>query len=298
MRVLPIGAGALQAEVLDRGAILRSLIWLGRPMVLSAPELNDYHGAWCYSGAVVGRVANRIRGERFELDGVTYAPDRNQQGRHTLHGGADGLHAQTFEVEDVTTNGITLSCVLPDGHMGFPGALWVEVCYEVSGSALSVQISAETTASTPASIAPHPLFNLDGGGSVAEHRLQVPAGEVLELDHEGIPTGQILDVTSTEFDLRDGGLLGGRLLDVNYCFAPGTTGLVARLEGGNRQVMEVQSNTPGLQVYDCATFDPAPFGAVALEPQGWPDAVNHRHFPNVILRPGQKFLSATSYCFK
>lgn len=32
-----------------------------------------------------------------------------------------------------------------------------------------------------------------------------------------------------------------------------------------------------------------PFGAVCLEDQNFPDAVNHPNFPNSILRPGEKY---------
>jgi aldose 1-epimerase len=44
-----------------------------------------------YFGATAGRCANRIRGATFELDGQTHRTDPNALGRHTLHGGADGM---------------------------------------------------------------------------------------------------------------------------------------------------------------------------------------------------------------
>ena len=38
-------------------------------------------------------------------------------------------------------------------------------------------------------------------------------------------------------------------------------------------------------------------GAVCLETQLWPDAMNHWGFPSAILRKGEKLLSGTSYIF-
>ncbi|MEW7009084.1 hypothetical protein [Lentilitoribacter sp. EG35] len=34
---------------------------------------------------------------------------------------------------------------------------------------------------------------------------------------------------------------------------------------------------------------------ICLEPQGWPDAVNHKDFPNTILKPGSEYYQHTQY---
>jgi len=39
------------------------------------------------------------------------------------------------------------------------------------------------------------------------------------------------------------------------------------------------------------------FGAVCLETQNYPDAVNHANFPSAILRPSEVFHSETIYKF-
>ncbi|MEJ6691501.1 MAG: hypothetical protein QNL02_20585, partial [Paracoccaceae bacterium] len=41
-----------------------------------------------------------------------------------------------------------------------------------------------------------------------------------------------------------------------------------------------------------------PFGGIAMETQGWPDAPNHTHFPSVILQPGDTYLHKTRYRFR
>ena len=48
------------------------------------------------SGAIVGRVANRIGGARFVLDGKEYLLPANEGANH-LHGGAQGLAKQVSE---------------------------------------------------------------------------------------------------------------------------------------------------------------------------------------------------------
>ena len=38
-------------------------------------------------------------------------------------------------------------------------------------------------------------------------------------------------------------------------------------------------------------------GAITFEAQQFPDAVNHKNFPDVFLAPGKSFSSRSSYCF-
>ncbi len=71
--------------------------------------------------------------------------------------------------------------------------------------------------------------------------------------------------------------------------------------------MEIRSTEAGLQVYDGFKMDVAPAGlggrrygknsGVALEPQVWPDAINHEGFPNAILRPGETYAQHTQFAF-
>ena len=64
---------------------------------------------------------------------------------------------------------------------------------------------------------------------------------------------------------------------------------------GSGRVMAVWSTEPALQLYSGnhlqgigkggAVYGPRT--GVCLEPQGYPDAPNHAHFPSAVLRPGQ-----------
>ena len=59
---------------------------------------------------------------------------------------------------------------------------------------------------------------------------------------------------------------------------------------------------PGLQVYTSNYFDGlkgkngevyGKYKAVALEPQFFPDSINHDNFPSYVLKKGEKFKSET-----
>ena len=62
--------------------------------------------------------------------------------------------------------------------------------------------------------------------------------------------------------------------------------------------MEVWTTEPGIQLYTANHFSPqlkAPYsemianGAIALEPQTFPNAPNEPSFPSAVLRPGETY---------
>ena len=71
--------------------------------------------------------------------------------------------------------------------------------------------------------------------------------------------------------------------------------------------LEVITDQPGLQFY-CGNFFDGSYpgkqgriieyrGALALETQKWPDAVNHPDFPDTVLRPGETYTQHSIYKF-
>ena len=75
-----------------------------------------------YFGCLVGRVANRIAGAKFTLEGKTYQLEKNN-GENSLHGGLKGLDKIIWDVkiDPEQSNTVHLECVSPDGDNGFPG---------------------------------------------------------------------------------------------------------------------------------------------------------------------------------
>ena len=83
----------VEVDILSWGVVVRD--WRvpvaggKRSVVLGFPQFDNYPQHSPYFGAVVGRVANRIGGAKFELGGKTYAIAANEKG-NTLHGGPEG----------------------------------------------------------------------------------------------------------------------------------------------------------------------------------------------------------------
>lgn len=293
MTPITLRGGGLCARVLPLGATVQDLRMDGvaHSLVLGHEDPEEYRRKGRYTGAIIGRFANRIGQGRFRLDGRDYQTDRNWRG-HTLHGGADGADAHIWQTDAMRADAVTLSLALPDGHMGFPGRIAMTVQISLADGALQIGLTAQSDAPTPCSLTHHGYFNLDGTADARSHRLQIDAEHYLPVDGDLIPTGQVAPVAGTVHDFRTMRPVGSGH-DVNLC--PPGKGLrdVARLSSGGL-MMTVATTAPGLQLYDGAHLD---YAGLALEAQEWPDAPNNPHFPDAILRPGQVWRQETHYRF-
>lgn len=287
-------------------------------IVLGHRDATAYREVGGYQGAVIGRVGNRIDQGRFVLDGTAYQIPPTD-GPNALHGGPEGFDLREWTLEFATDDQATWVLVSPDGDQGFPGEVTTRVSYAVTPGAVTIDYVASSTAPTPLNLTNHSYLNLDGeeSGDVRQHRLTVDADSFLPTRADQIPTGEVRDVTGTPFDLREPTLLAGPIEadddqvrikgGIDHHFVVRGDGLRrhARLQGESGRWLEVWSDRPGVQVYTGAHFDSSivgtsgvrygPAAGVALETQGHPDAVNHPHFPDPVLRPGQTFRSRTRW---
>lgn len=324
--ILPDGRPVLRATISGHGLTV-SVITLGasvqdirldgvdHPLVLGFSTLPPYLGEGRYMGAIVGRCANRIAHGRALLDGQELHLDRNQDGRHTLHGGHDGTGSRNWTLAATAPDMVALSDHLPAGHMGFPGAMLVRAIYRIlPGPALKLTLLATSDEMTLCNFAQHSYFNLDGAPTVAGHSLHVPAQSWLPVDADMIPQGPPAPVQGTHLDFRKpvmlGTRLGGPAIDHNLCLSERRRiypQKAAVLRAGQIS-MSLRSTEPGLQVYTANHFAPgapgingAPYGrhaGIALESQIWPDAPNHAGYPSATLLPGQIYRQITLLSFQ
>ncbi|MFN3615133.1 MAG: galactose mutarotase, partial [Rubrimonas sp.] len=178
---------------------------------------------------------------------------------------------------------------------------------------LRIVLEGRTDAPTLLNLAQHGYFNLDGAPDVSAHRLTVAADSRTETDAALIPTGRLIGVEGTPHDFRAGRSLGAPdspPYDTNFVLAcerrPDPV-FAARLQGGTGVTMELWTTEPGLQLYDACGLDVpvpgldgrryGPRAGVCLEPQIWPDAPNHPHFPCAVLRPGETYRQVTELRF-
>jgi aldose 1-epimerase len=313
-------AGAT-VKVITLGAVIRDLR-VGapeglRPVVLGFNTLEAYieNKHW-HLGAVPGRVANRIAGGQFELDGQSYSLPRNQNGCHTLHSSDHGLGARNWTIMDRDDRSVSLAIIARDGEHGFPGRLTVTLTYRLlEPGTLQIIYAATTDKATPVNLTNHAYFNLDGQGDVLLQRLSLNADFFTPTDQDLIPTGEIRSVEGTPWDFRSERPFlfetetGPFHYDGNVVLrGSGAVEQAARAVASRGDVtMDVWTDQPGLQVFDAATLNVSapglrgeqllPRSGFCLEPQVFPDAINRPHFPNSVLRPGEVYTHHTEYRF-
>jgi len=305
---------ALQVVVLGYGARVHAIDVAThsgpRRVTLGCHDLAGYVADTAHLGAVVGRVANRIGGGRFVLDGHTVRLSVNN-GPNTLHGGEIGFDRAVWQAE-ADGHGVLFRHVSPDGDQGFPGRLTATVRYEVDGDALTLDYTATSDAPTVVGLSNHAYFNLDGSADILGHGVQIAAERFTEVDESLIPTGDLPPVAGTPLDFRTPHLVGARIgadhpqlrrargYDHNFVLADAprdVPAFAARVEAGGVS-MEVHTTEPGVQFYSGNFLPDAGLplrAALCLETQHFPDAPNHAAFPSIILRPGETRTSRTVY---
>ena len=175
----------LTARILDYGATVQALLVPdknGKPVdvVLGHDTIEGYETHDGYLGACVGRVANRLGGAQFTLNGKTYILAKND-GKNHLHGGLRGFDKYVWDAE-VLEDGVKFSRVSLDGEEGYPGTLRVSVSYRVANGALTITYDAVSDQDTLCNLTNHSYFNLNGGGTALSHTLQIHADRYLRRD--------------------------------------------------------------------------------------------------------------------
>ncbi|GAA4733779.1 galactose mutarotase [Flavisolibacter ginsenosidimutans] len=309
----------LEASISNYGARIITLLFDGINVTPAYDSLEPYTSTTLapYHGATVGRYANRIAKGKFVLNGMEYLLPVNNAPNH-LHGGTKGFHQQVWDVAEIKTYEVTFVYFSQDGEEGYPGNVNVIVTYHLSEeNELIISYSAETNAPTPFNITNHCFFNLNGEGSILNHRLQLNADRFTPVDRTLIPTGEAKNVEGTAFDFRETKRLGkdidrneeqikiGGGYDHNFVLNKGESELsfAAKATGDKSGiVMDVFTTEPGLQLFsgnfEAVKGDPSTFrNTFCLETQHFPDSPNQPSFPNTILKPGEKFTSKTVYRF-
>lgn len=322
----PVTAFTLKNEsgmavtVLDYGATVQALAVPNgaggfTDVALGYDTVAEYESRDGYLGATIGRVGNRIGGARFSLGGAEYVLAKND-GENHLHGGVRGFDKRMWSC-DAREDRLVFSRLSPDGEEGYPGALQVSVTFTLTAdNALVIAYDALSDKDTLVNLTNHTYFNLNGGGAVLDHLLQVNAQRFCENDGGCLPTGRLLPVAGTPFDFRAAKPIGrdigadceqlrrGGGYDHNFVLSGTDAATLYSPVSGVE--MTVTTDMPGMQVYSANGLSArpgkdgqsmGPRDAVCLETQLFPNGMNCYGFPSPVLRAGKPLHSETAFRF-
>lgn len=296
-------------------------------VVLGFDNVTGYENNAPGFGSFIGRHANRIGGASFELNGVKYELEKNDD-NNNLHSGAKSYNkfiyeVETFEEEDADS--IEFSRLSPHMEQGFPGNLDISVTYTLTDdNELVIEYLAVSDKDTIVNLTNHSYFNLAGhdSGSVLEHKILLEADNFTPTDDFLIPTGEIREVAGTPMDFRTlkaigedinadyeplvqaGGYDHNYILNISGADVEKVAELVEEKSG---RTMEVFTNMPGLQLYTgnfLAGEDTGKKGfkyqkraGVCFETQYYPDSCNKPEFPSCVLKAGSEYDFVTVFKF-
>jgi aldose 1-epimerase len=323
-------AKGMEAKITNYGAVITSVRVPGQGgamarVVQGFDRLEDYASP-DYSGrygAIIGRFANRIKGNSYQIKGVNYHIARDAYVVNDSNNKPYDERVWSAETKDGNEPQLILSLVDRAGSMGFPGTVRVTVTYTLTrNNVLRIAYRAISDKDTIISLTNHAYFNMAGdlSGPVLDQLLTVNADAITAVDEKNVPTGVMRPVAGTAFDFRTPTPIGAHIndpdpaiqrakgFDQNYAIngAPGTLRLAARLaDPKSGRVLEEWTTQAGLQVYS-GNYSPPPVGlakgyglhtGVALEAQAFPNAPNIPTFPSALLPQGTVYGEVTEYRF-
>lgn len=318
------GSGGASMEVLSYGGIVRSIRMPDRngqlaDVVLGFDTLDPYLAGHPFFGAITGRVAGRIPGGRFTVEGKTYELVQNDGPNH-LHGGLQGLDKRNWKItpneREDGADSIRLTYLSPDGEEGYPGTAFFCLNYTLTQDNVFL-IESEVTSdrATPVCLTHHGYFNLAGGGDIFEHELAVYSDRAFLVDEVMTPLGRTEAIAGGTRDFSSPRRLGEAIPRLfkshGDCYAlpgGGEIFLAARLsDPASGRALEVSTNEHCLQIYTAASIDCAwagksgqpyrPFAGLCLECQGYPAGVDFPEFGSIIVSPGHPQRRTTRYAF-
>ncbi|MCR4688287.1 MAG: galactose mutarotase [Saccharofermentans sp.] len=219
---------------------------------------------------------------------------------------------------------LLLSYVSPDGACGFPGNLDTKVMYcWLEDKTLLILYIGKSDKDTVFAPTNHAYFNLAGhnAGSTGEQLLTINADSVTLKDEFNCPDGRIMDVEGTVFDCREARFVSelnesedpqitmSMGIDQNWCLktVPGTFSFAGAIEDPKSgRVMEVFTDMPGIQIYggnhlggtdQKGDVPYTKYGAVCLEAQMFPNAINIPEFDSPVIKAGETVFHACGYRF-
>lgn len=327
LRVTNFGATLTHLVIRDAANVERDIVLgFNTPEQYVASKNAD---GYAYYGSTVGRIANRISGGAFELDGKTFTLPKNN-GSNNLHGGKEaGWDGKFWKVGAQTSDSITFEISSENGDGGFPGSVEASVTYTLTPTELVLTYSAQISPQSPVdstivSLTNHAYFNLSGmkdanvDNQLLEFSNDVTGWLRRDPKMDYAPSGEVVPISAEpDYDFRTQSPMGAKrrgdfddffVLSSNH--NPSTPCATVKCPSTGI-TMSLTTSEPGFQLYvpqGATSFSykdtqgEGKYGARAafcLEASRFPDAVNKPDWrQQVVLKKGEKYEQRTVYSLR
>ena len=261
---------------------------------------------WGYSGGahkkggqgdVLIPFPGRVAEGRYSFDGRSFQLERNdKEGPNAIHGFVRTL---PWKVREILPDRVIFEITLDAesyGRRGYPFSLAISVTYGLDHHGLSCSFAVRNAGQqvAPVGVGFHPYFTA-GTALVDEAEAMIPCAGYLEFNERLAPTGNIFDVTGSEWDYRGYRRIGSRRF--NHCYVDlqrdgeGMATASLRDVGSGRAIDIVMDRSfSAVVVYTGDAIVDAPRRALAIEPMTCAtDALNHPEWGLKRLLPAETF---------
>ncbi len=270
-----------------------------RIVTLRPKSYADFSSSEAYYGKTIGRYSGRLRNAKLKVNGIEYIVQETGS-KNGLHGGDNGLSNATFDYAKFrNSQGKSIIFTHNLSHLvdGLPGNLRVFVTYLLHDNInlLEIRYEAKSSEDTICNLTNHTYFNLDGRGDILNHELMIDARRYAEVDDQIIPE-RILSVDEV-MDFSQDRIIGEHISSKNFSSFTRGYDHPYILENPSLLVPSVRltSSKKDLSLniyttYPCLVFYSGNYptsktttlvtkmkkhGALALEPQYLPNAINN-----------------------
>ena len=290
---------------------------INEDVVLGYKNFNGYLKDSSYFNCITGRVCGRIGKSQFYLNNKQYKLFSNLGSDH-LHGGKFGFNKKIWSIVDIQQDVDKITCRLNylSSHMeeGYPGNLNCNVNYTLNNkNEFIIKFEAESDEDTIVNLTNHNYWNFHGHKdnyqNLLDHKVRLFASNYLDTSKELIPTGIIKTILDKKIDFREFKDITKEILAEggnNLCYEVdsynGKIKKIAEIYSNKTKIgMQLSSDQPGLQFYTGNFMDKSYQGkndraygyqyGICLEPEIFPDAINHPRFKSPILRSSDTYSS-------
>ena len=307
-------SNGLSVKILNFGGIIYEINTPDRynnlkNIVLNYEDINDYYNDSYFLGAAIGRYANRIKNGVFKLNNETYFLEKND-GENHLHGGSYGFHKVNWNLKNKSKRSIHLRYLC--NEKTYPGKIEIDLIYTLNeDNSFDIEFIAYSDKDTIFNPTSHSYFNLGSDKTILNHELQINSDKILEIDKNGIPTENILEIKDGPFDFKNFKPIGKDIIkddiqlefgygyDHNFVLNSDEKFAAILLDKNSGRRIKIKTDQPGLQIYT-GNYLGENFiknGGVCMETQHYPNTPNCDIFPSVVLLKNKKYYTKTSYHF-
>ena len=310
-----INTHGMRVSIINYGAIIRSIELPDENqnlnVVLGYDTLEQYLLDGHFVGAQIGPLSNRISNSGFSKEGYTWKFKPNE-GTNLLHGGELGFHNQVWEIEQADDTSAVLKLDYDFKSIDQSTRISSRIYFKLDDqNCISIEMEATANLFFPFNLTRHEYFNLNGGGDILNHQLQLNAHSYTPVDKGLIPEGKIVQIENTPYDFRVPKSIREAISQLNTDCCPldafdnnlvlnGNNSFAARLVSDNQKwTLEISTTQPCLQFYTGHGLDNGhqPFSGLCLEAQGFPDGPNQITFPQNFYDSNKRYNQSISYTF-